>query len=189
MVGSTAHVRATDRPPDAARAALLDRHLAYLGRVARNLTSSPDAAKDLVQSVAERALIAELPFPTDGSADLGRERAWLVRVMKNQFIDDVRRAHNRRVSLDAAPELVAPEPPHPVPWEHLGTEDVRRAVAGLPAKFRDVFVAFHFDGLDYAQIASRLSLKRRTVGTRLMRARQKVRAALVASREGGDLES
>lgn len=185
MVGSTASwpLDSAERVPgDAARAAFVARHLPHLQRVARSLAARADQADDLVQATVERALSATLPFDLEGPVTLGRERAWLVRVMKNLFIDGLRKERGRRVPLESTPEPEAPPPEPEVAWEHIRMADVQRAVERLPAGFRDVFVLFYFEGLSYLQIAERLGLERRTVGTRLLRARQKVRARLEEER-------
>ena len=57
--------------------------------------------------------------------------------------------------------------------------DVLRAVAELPADFRDVIVAVDLTGLSYAEAARSLDVPTGTVMSRLYRARERV-ARLVA---------
>jgi RNA polymerase sigma-70 factor (ECF subfamily) len=60
----------------------------------------------------------------------------------------------------------------------LGLDDLRRAVEGLHPRLAEPYRLYAFDGMDYAEIAARLRIPVPTVGTRLLRARRKLRDAL-----------
>ena len=55
---------------------------------------------------------------------------------------------------------------------------LRRAIRALPADYRDPLILQVIDGYSQQEIANRLGLTSAGVGTRLFRARQKLRAAL-----------
>lgn len=136
-----------------------------------------------MQVALERALVAYKGFEADddGTA-FARERGWLVRILKNAWIDDTRaRTRNPTVPLDSVPPPVSPPPDVPAEWEGVTLAAVHEAVDTLPSKFKDPFVLFHFEGLDYRVISKRLRIKLGTVATRLYRARARVRKELEQS--------
>jgi RNA polymerase sigma-70 factor (ECF subfamily) len=165
---------------------LLDRIVALrpvLLRSACQVVGQPDA-DDLVQGTIERCLTHLDHFRPDTNL-----LAWMRRIMSNLMIDGWR--HQGRMLLDGrtGQDLAAPSPHEPPPWSDLNMEDIKRAVAGLPDRFRAVFTLHYFDGLTYAAIGVRLNIPPSTVGTRLLRARKQVYARLLTerSRQAGGL--
>jgi RNA polymerase sigma-70 factor (ECF subfamily) len=68
----------------------------------------------------------------------------------------------------------------------MTTDDVRRAAARLPDELREVYVQFALDGRSYVEIADALGIPKATVGTRLSRARARLKQLLTAElAEGG----
>jgi RNA polymerase sigma-70 factor (ECF subfamily) len=57
---------------------------------------------------------------------------------------------------------------------------VRRAIERLPDDVRETYRLFAIEGHDYAQIATLQHIPAATVGTRLYRARKRLRALLIA---------
>lgn len=131
-------------------------------------------ADDLVHDVIEKALRA---MPADA-----HPRAWLARTMRNLAIDRVRRRAVRRedfvAEIDVLPAAANDEAPA---WSSLTADDVRAQLATLPDDQRVTFEMFAFDGASYDMIAARLGTPKATVGTRILRARNKLRVALSAS--------
>ncbi len=123
-----------------------------------------------MQDALERALRSSLPADTN-------ERAWLCRVMRNLFIDRVRRHAVRRDHFDSEllPSGVADNSAW---WEQLSEADVRAEIPRLPSHQRATFELFTFDGKSYDAIAQQLGISKNTVGTRVLRARQALRAML-----------
>lgn len=134
--------------------------------------------EDLVQDVLEKAVRAPDAIPPDAN-----ERAWLSRVLHNLFIDRVRRKHTRREEPIEADPPASEAEEHPW-WQALTADDVRAALARIPAEQRETFELFAFDHLSYDQIAARQGIAKATVGTRILRARTKLRELL--TREHGD---
>lgn len=132
---------------------------------------------DLAQDMAEKLL--RHPMPADA-----RERAWLARAMRNLAIDRLRHRRSRREEPDAEPRAAVE--PEPAWWEHLSEDDVRAQLASLPLEQRAVFELFALQGCSYNEIAARLGIAKATVGTRILRARQKLRQLLTTAR--GDTE-
>ena len=77
-----------------------------------------------------------------------------------------------RVDQHAAPEPVAL-----AAWEHITATQVAEAIALLPRPFRRVD-ELHAMGLAYTDIARELDIPVNTVGTRLARARAKLKVIL-----------
>ena len=104
--------------------------------------------------------------------------AWMARVMQNLFIDRLRsRASQRPIPIDDV-VVAAPPPDEPAWWERLAREDVAAAVAQLPPELGRAFALFAFEGRSYKEIAVALDVPIATVGTRVLRARRRLRALL-----------
>lgn len=123
-----------------------------------------------MQDTLERALRSSLPVDTN-------ERAWLSRVMRNLFIDRLRQQATRRELL-ARGVMPASAAGESAWWEQLTEADVRAELARLPPQQRVTFELFTFCGKSYDEIAEELGISKNTVGTRVLRARQALRARL-----------
>ena len=60
-------------------------------------------------------------------------------------------------------------------WEKLDADDIRARLHELPAELRDAFSLFALEGCSYQEIASRLDIPKATVGTRILRARRRIK--------------
>jgi len=76
-------------------------------------------------------------------------------------------------------QIPSPEPNTAPAWATVSEEAVAAAVADLETPFREVYQLRLIDKCSYEEIAERLLIPRSTVGTRLMRARQKLRQTLL----------
>ena len=157
--------------------ALTRAHGDYLRGLARRLCRSQIDPDDLVQDVLEKAI--RNPIPSDVN-----ERAWLSRVMQNQFIDLIRRATTRREDA-LADEAPAAPVEREAWWLALTADDIRAQVAKLPDEQRATFALFAFEHRSYDEIAAELGIAKATVGTRILRARQKIRELLSKERSDG----
>jgi RNA polymerase sigma-70 factor, ECF subfamily len=146
-------------------------HLDTLYRVALRLTGDPAAAEDLVQDTMLRALRAWHSFRPGSNA-----RAWLVTILRNQFINGwrSRKRAPTGIDMDSIPEPPDPKDPDPEGrfFSELVDEEVLRAVDELPDEFREVLVLSDMEGLPYAEIATSLEIPVGTVKSRLFRARR-----------------
>jgi RNA polymerase sigma-70 factor (ECF subfamily) len=160
-------------------------HGVFLRRLAASLCRGSFDPDDLFQDVLERTLhhFERLPPGVD-------HRAWMARVMRNLFIDRVR----RRATAPAAVEL-DDEPASPVPegaewWEKLDADDIRARLRELPDELREAFALFALEGCSYQDIATRLGVPKATVGTRILRARRRIKqlfdTAHARAADGGD---
>jgi RNA polymerase sigma-70 factor, ECF subfamily len=147
----------------------LGQHLDRLYRAAVSLCGSPVDAEDLVQEVCLRALAK--PRLIRGADDL----PYLLQMLRNVFYNQCR-SHAIRRTTPVEPETLGdiPDPGRHDPEIGVLVGDVHRAIAELPARFRDVIVAVDVLGLPYADAAATLDVPVGTVMSRLYRARRAV---------------
>jgi RNA polymerase sigma-70 factor (ECF subfamily) len=138
------------------------------------LTQNREAANELVQGVCERALRKQSMFAPGTNLE-----AWLRRVMRNLFIDELRRRH-LCVPMPCVPQTQAPEDELTCPLDLLGWEDVLAGIEGMDATDRTVLELAYIRGVAYRDIATRLELNPRTVNTRVFRAKARLRQRLQA---------
>jgi RNA polymerase sigma-70 factor, ECF subfamily len=140
------------------------------------LARGQDDAWDLFQGTIEQALRA--PNRNIGPENLGR---WLMVIMHNHFVDGVRR-YDRRMSVPLTEQMTGhlrdPEPRIEEAWESIDGTTLGAAVARLPPLFSKVFQLYSA-GASYQDIGIMLDLPPKTVGTRLYRARAKLRGMLL----------
>jgi len=177
-VGAQAEVTSLDEVRKRKRIEDLTReHGDYLRALARKLCRSQVDPDDLVQDLFERVLRTEMP---DGA----NERAWISRIMHNLFIDKLRR-RAARPEQPAEVEVAAPPREEHVWWEALTEREVRAKLATLPEEQRVTFELFAFHGKSYDEIAAKLKIAKNTVGTRILRARMRLRELFTTERGDG----
>lgn len=146
-----------------------------LMRRAQRLVGAADA-EDLFQDACERAIANAATFQPGTNA-----HAWLARIINNLAVDRWRRDWRRVCDPRAIEALSVPpaQEREPAPdWHGLTVEDVRAAATRLPAPYREAFRLSLDERLNHDDIAARLGVKPATVGTRLFRARARLRTTL-----------
>ena len=151
--------------------ALVAHHLPELRKTAARLTRGRTDADDLVQD----ALLSAFRWRA-GLRSPEVARYWLLRILTNTFIDRLRRRRVRPQEVALAVEPPAPDLDAEDPWAAVTLDDVRAAVDDLPDDVRDAFRMYTFEGCAYATIARSQGVATGTVGTRIMRARARLRA-------------
>ncbi|SEK31510.1 RNA polymerase sigma-70 factor, ECF subfamily [Stigmatella aurantiaca] len=144
---------------------------------------SPSDATDLLQDTYERAFRAFHTYDRNAPP-----LPWLASILVRRFLDLCR--HDKRHPEQEFTEALDRPREEDEPAEAWGgytLDDVWRAVELLPQEFRDVVRLKDMEGLSYAQIGQRLGIAPMTVGTRLFRARKKLKELLLkqAAPEGG----
>jgi RNA polymerase sigma-70 factor, ECF subfamily len=142
--------------------------LPRLRRFARGLSSSVDEAEDLVQGACERALRG-----IDSWQPSGRFESWMFRILRNLWIDELRRRRTERIvdNPDAGSDLPGEDGRRTVEGR-LELAKVRTAMARLPEQQREVLALVCIEDLSYRDAASVLEVPIGTVMSRLARARQ-----------------
>lgn len=160
-------------------AALVRRRGPRLYAHARRLSDSHEAAQDIVQD-AWVEILRNLKGLREPSAFL----PWALRIVTRRAAAELRgQIGRRRLSREFAAEPASePEPSAPGP----GAEPaLAGAIAALPRDQAATLALFYLEDMRVAEVAIALDIPPGTVKTRLMHARQKLRAIL----EGEDNEN
>ncbi|HEX9693309.1 MAG TPA: RNA polymerase sigma factor [Gemmatimonadales bacterium] len=164
-----ARVRAAD--PRAERA-LYDAHVDRIYRMAYRMTGDESLARDYTQDTFVRAFERIDQFR--GEASL---HTWLRAIAMSVILNGLRkvkRFRQREVDLEAAvgvgSESRIAEPDL--------KERLRRAIEGLPTKYRAVFVMHDIEGYTHEEIGAALKVPVGTTKAQLSRARARLRETL-----------
>lgn len=103
---------------------------------------------------------------------------WLFALATNLFRSELRRIPARTASLDDIAEPLDPRASDGGLEDHDRDRAVRRAVAVLPAKYREALILFYFHEMDVAHAARSLGLPEGTLKARLSRGREILRGKL-----------
>jgi RNA polymerase sigma-70 factor, ECF subfamily len=152
-------------------------HMAAAYNLTRWLAGNEPDAQDVVQEAFLRG------FKFFGGFRGGDSRAWLLRIVRNSFYDWLRK--QRRTKLETpfdeqVHEAAAVSPgPDAALLAKADKEMVNQAIEALPVEYREVLVLRELEGLAYKEIADIAALPIGTVMSRLARAREQLRQALL----------
>lgn len=109
----------------------------------------------------------------------GTPRSWILGIVRNRAIDSLRSKSRRRedVSRTGEVEPVAPDGVEDIAEARETKRELKRMMAGLPQRQRQVLELGYFRGLSQAEIARQLSLPLGTVKGRNRLALEKLSAA------------
>lgn len=145
----------------------LVRLLPNLKRFGLSLSRRGDIADDLVQITVEKAILNHAGF--DGSSRL---EPWLFRIMRNAWIDMIRRTRTQGQQVDVF------EIPESLPTDssaqieaRLMLQSVQEAMTTLPDEQREILHLVCIEDMSYAEAAEILDIPKGTVMSRLSRAR------------------
>ncbi len=164
------------RGDDLAWEALVRTYQSSVYAVARCYLRDPEEARDTAQDVFVR-LYERLDSFVGGDTF----QAWLLRMTRNACIDRLRRIQARPRPADVAVEdagLTGDDDPERIVIGGARDRLVRRAVATLNPKHREVLVLKELSGLKLEEVAELLDLPLGTVKSRSNRARLELAAAL-----------
>jgi len=174
-------LRRGGQAPDFEEVALV--HLDLLYRTALRLTHDRAEADDLVQETWLRALRHFDQFDPGSNC-----RAWLVTILRNAFLNRLRRQGRERLESDMTGERGDSAPfedsaierstPEEEFFQTVFHGDVERALKSLSPGFQQVIVLADLEGFTYKEIAQVLNCPIGTVMSRLSRARQLLRTEL-----------
>ena len=144
----------------------LERHLARLWRYAVVLSSSRDAADDLVQATCLRAIERADQFVPGTQLD-----RWLFAILRSIWLNEIRARKIRvghgmvdavdALTIDGAREMDV----------NILTNEVLSAVGRLPEAQREAVLLVYFEGYSYAEASAALGVPIGTVMSRLAAAR------------------
>ena len=155
---------------------LMNRHLAVLKRRIGSTAPNATDAEDILQEVLLKVWRCLSSFRSESSF-----RTWMTRVAINEVRQSYRRKRRDPLyrasgDLDAFASQV--ESPHQSFARLEATKTVRSAVAGLPAKYRQVLILRDIEQRSAGETAESLQSTIPAVKTRLFRARHMLSEAL-----------
>lgn len=153
-------------------------HASELYAAAMRYARNERDAEDLVQETMLRAYAAWDRFEPGTNC-----RAWLLRILTNNFINEYRRVNKERrwhtqLSLVCPSRRRRAADPEGALMEPLLADEVVAALAELNEDYRRVVELADLHGLTYREIAKRLNCPLGTVMSRLYRGRRQLEAAL-----------
>ncbi|HEX2842376.1 RNA polymerase sigma factor [Hyphomicrobium sp.] len=169
---------------EAAIRAIIQANNRRLYRAARSIVKDDSEAEDIVQEAYLRAFSALDRFRGDSSLS-----TWLTRIVINEALQRLRRAHGAPLPADEgfplheAQVIQFPTGDPTVDPERATAQKqlcrlLERAIDDLPEEFRVVLVARVIETMSVEETAQLLGLRPETVKTRLHRARRLLRDAL-----------
>jgi RNA polymerase sigma-70 factor, ECF subfamily len=148
--------------------------LAYLTR----LVDDRPTAEDLAQETFLKVLRA-----WGSGVPIANVSAWLYRIATNTAYDHLRRRRCLRF-LPLRESLPTPSGAHSMESRLNEQEPVQRALARLPAQYRELLLLRDSAGHSTEEIASALGCSPNAVRLRLFRARERFRQVYLAASEG-----
>jgi RNA polymerase sigma-70 factor (ECF subfamily) len=149
---------------------ILEQHRDKVFRLAWSILGNRAAAEDAAQDVFLKIWTALPGFRGESSIS-----TWIYAVARNTCL-------TRRQRENAHPTIELDET---IPGNEPSSDaDLRRVIARLPEKYRDVLVLFYLEDRSYEQVAEALDLPMGTVKTNLHRAKKEI-AVLLAGKEHG----
>jgi len=147
---------------------------------ALRLTRNPADAEDLVQETYVKA------FKSAGQFKAGTNlRAWLFTILRNQFLNDRRRAKANPVQVDSeaveratADISSAAGTVEEALIQRASDDQVRAALESVPEPFREAVWLRDAEGFSYVEIAEMLRVPAGTVMSRISRGRRLLAARL-----------
>jgi RNA polymerase sigma factor (sigma-70 family) len=160
-------------------------HMAEAYRLAQWLTGSAADAEDIVQEAALRAFRGIKNF---GAVNA---RAWTLTIVRNTafswltknkpktvvFLNDLSAADQQELEHEG-PGGLRVETPEEIALLKVDAAEIQKALAQLPAKFREVIVLREINQMNYRDIAGITNVPIGTVMSRLSRGRQLLMAVL-----------
>lgn len=158
-------------------------HVDAMYNFAYRITFDEDAAKDLLQETYFKAFRFIDSFQEGTNA-----KAWLFRILKNNFINDFRKKNKEPVmidyqdvetsyTLDDVNNILANDLRVEVLQDMIGDE-VTSALNSLAVDFRIVIILCDIEGFTYEEMSKILDIPIGTVRSRLHRARNLLRERL-----------
>lgn len=166
---------------------LVGEHLDGLFGASLRLTRNRTRAEDLVQETFLRAWRSFHTFRPGTNV-----RAWLYRILMNAYIDGYRKREREPEVVDQedvdefylysrvheSEDFRRAGNPEEALLSKLMDADVKAALDGLPASFRDAVILADIEGFSYKEIAGILGIPIGTVMSRLHRGRRQLQVRL-----------
>ena len=155
-------------------AVLYDRHGRAAFSLAYRMLGERQAAEDLVQEAFLQVWRAGQSY----RASRGSVRTWLLSIVHNRGIDQLRSTASRRRTrekAEASAERSQPSEAFAEAWRNSQREDVRRALDVLPPEQLQVLELAYFSGYTHSEISNLLDVPLGTVKGRMRLGLKKIR--------------
>jgi RNA polymerase sigma-70 factor (ECF subfamily) len=144
---------------------LADKYMDMIFRLAYSQLKNKADADDVTQNVLLSLYKTETDFES-----CEHMKAWLCRVTMNECRKIWRSAWRRTEDIDDYANTLT--------FEDGQSYDLFQAIMALDGKYRSVIVLYYYEGYSISEIAEILDIPAGTVGTRLSRARDKLKNIL-----------
>lgn len=156
---------------------IINRYQMKLIAYARRITYSQQAAEDVAQETFIKSFRRLKSFKTNKKFS-----SWIYRIAHNEAVNYIRKHHREiTVSEDGwfdtqSKEVEAVEDKMD---KEFDKQFLARALSRLPLKYREPIMLYAIDGKSYQEISDILRLPIATVGTRISRAKTRLRTLLI----------
>jgi RNA polymerase sigma-70 factor, ECF subfamily len=169
---------------------IIDRYSSKVYSTAYSYTHSQEEAKDLVQEILIKTYNNLKSFKADSKFS-----TWLYRAAVNTCIDWSRKRKSKAVMTVMSFEdtdifeiiTTDAEGPEELLLRQENVEVVRNAVGDLPEIYKTVLILYYFEELQVQEICNILDVPRKTIETRLYRAKKILKSILRQELTGGEL--
>ena len=155
-------------------AVLYDRHSRAAFSLAYRMMGERQAAEDLAQD----AFLKVWRSATSYRADRGSVRTWLLSIVHNRGIDQLRSLASRRrtqETVEASAPKSQPSEAFTESWRNSQREQVREALNTLPKEQLKILELAYFSGYTHVEIAALLDVPLGTVKGRMRLGLKKIR--------------
>ncbi len=155
-------------------AVLYDRHSRAAYSLAYRMMGERQAAEDLAQD----AFLKVWRSATSYRADRGSVRTWLLSIVHNRGIDQIRSLASRRRTqekMEASAPKSQPSEAFAESWRNSQREQVREALSTLPKEQLKILELAYFSGYTHVEIAELLDVPLGTVKGRMRLGLKKIR--------------
>lgn len=153
---------------------LYDRHGRSAYSLAYRMMGERQAAEDLVQDVFLRLWRSTASY----RADRGSVRTWILTIVHNCGVDQIRSSSSRRRTQDkveASAEVSQPSEAFAETWRNSRRDEVREALKTLPPDQLKILEMAYFSGYTHVEIAEMMDLPLGTVKGRMRLGLKKIK--------------
>ncbi len=163
-------------------ATLYDRH----GRAAYSLAYRMMGERQATEDLVQEAFLDVWRAAASYQAKRGNVRTWVLSIVHNRGIDQLRSAASRRRTQDRAQATAPTSQPSEAfaeTWRNSQRQQVRQALQALPQEQLKVLELAYFSGHTHTEIAELLDLPLGTVKSRMRLGLKKIREYFVSQGE------
>ncbi|MDF2840018.1 MAG: polymerase, sigma subunit, SigW [Clostridia bacterium] len=169
---------------------IVDRYSSKVYSTAYSYTHNQEEARDLVQEILIKVYHNLHSFKSEAKFS-----TWLFRIVVNSCIDWSRKCKSKKLisawSMDDDNVLDSITTKSDGPEDALLRQEhkelVRTTVASLPEIYKTVLILYYFEELQVQEICTILDSPRKTIETRLYRAKKVLKSLLEQELSGGEL--